>query len=121
MIITSNMIPSLEEDLPMVIASHDAVIQYENIDLTGIGSISFIASASAMFAAGGTLDVYLDNTESDPVGTGQIPLSQGMGQPSFIPVAIDGVDGAHTIIVKVTSDDPTKSAGSLLSLVFNKA
>jgi cytochrome c len=120
MIITSNMVPTLEEDLPLVIASHDAVIQFENIDLTGVGSISFIASASAMFAAGGTLDVYLDNTDADPIGTGHIPLSQGMGQPSFIPVSMNGVDGTHTIIVKVTSDDPTKSAGSLLSLVFNK-
>lgn len=118
MTITSQMVPGLEEPYDIVIINDEAKLIYENIDLSGIGSIVMVASAPAMFASGGTFDIYLDNEENDPLYTGSINTSADMSNIAPISFTTKGKSGVHKMIVKFKSTKPGAPVGTLMNWSF---
>jgi cytochrome c len=94
----------------VVIASvHGAYIGFKNLDLTGIETIAFTASApqSQLNAAGGTIEVRLGSASGKLIGSAQVNRSSD-GQASIMPppitAKIEDVAGFHDVFFVFTNE-----------------
>lgn len=118
--VTPDINPMITEAFDIVILNDEALVKYENIDLTGVGSLIVIASAPDMFAAGGTMILYIDDDTKEAVFTSEIKTSKGMGQANTIIIPLAKRSGKHDIILKFQSAKKGATVATLMSLTFNK-
>lgn len=116
--ITPDMFPGIEQEFEIAVVNDNAVITYEAMDLTGIGSVILTASAPGMFASGGSFDIYLDDPESEPIYSGEIKVSMQMGAMDNIPIPLAEHSGIHDLIVKFKSNKEGAPVGTLAAWTF---
>ncbi len=116
--ITAEMVPGLEEPFDIVICNDGAHLEYEGIDLTGIGQVVMAASAPAMFASGGTFDIYLDDINSDAIYSGTINTTMQMASAETFVIPLDGQSGVHKFIAVYKSAKEGSPVGTLMSWTF---
>jgi len=116
--ITEQMVPGLEEPFDIVILNDEALLEYDEIDLTGISTVVMAASAPAMFASGGSFDIYLDDTSGDPIFTGDIKTTMQMTGVETFAIPLAGQSGKHKIIAKYKSKNEGSPVGTLMSWTF---
>ena len=116
--VTEQMVPGLEEPFDIVICNDGAHLEYNEIDLTGINQVVMAASAPAMFAAGGSFDIFLDDVNSDPIYTGKINTTMQMGQPEMFTIPLNGQTGKHKFIAVYKSAKEGSPVGTLMSWTF---
>jgi len=84
----------------MVIGSRDgAYIGFENIDLTGVGAMNFVASAPANYGfSGGIVEVRIDSPTGPVIGT-SAPIKPTQAQQAGVQVraAIQPTEGFHDL------------------------
>jgi len=112
------MVPGLEEPFDIVILNDEALLEYDEIDLTGISTVVMAASAPAMFASGGSFDIYLDDTSGDPIFTGDIKTTMQMTGVETFAIPLAGQSGKHKIIAKYKSKNEGSPVGTLMSWTF---
>lgn len=118
MTITADMVPGLEEEFDIVIVNDEAVITYSDLDLTGLSTLTINYSAPKEFNVGGQVKIYLDNTNSDAIFSGEMVESQLNGPPNEMVVPISALTGVHDIILKFKSNQSGASVGSMTTLSF---
>lgn len=119
--VTKDMVPGLEEPMDIVILNDGAKVEYENLDLTAVGSVVMAASAPAMFASGGTYSIYLDNTDGDPIASGEIKTTMDMSGFTPFVIPLTGIEGVHKLIATYKSSTEGKPVGTLFSWTFMPA
>ena len=91
-------------------------VSFNDIDLTGISSISFSAFAADDRTAGGKIEVHLDS----PTGTliGDVEVTKTM-KP--LKMTLAGQKGIHNLYLVFTNPDAKdKALMALLDMTFNK-
>ncbi len=116
--VTDAVMPGLEEPFDIVILNDGAQLEYNEIDLTGISMVVMAASAPAMFASGGTFEVYLDDTASDPIFKGDIKTTMQMTGADTYAIPLAGRSGKHKLIAKYKSNNEGAPVGTLMSWTF---
>lgn len=116
--VTADMVPGLPEPFDIVVLNDGAEVSYPEVDLTGISGVVMAASAPAMFAAGGSFDIYLDNIESDPIYTGNINTTMQMTGAETFMIPLKDTSGKHKIIAKYKSANEGAPVGTLMSWTF---
>jgi len=99
-------------DAELVIGTRDgAYIGFENIDLTGVGAMTFSASAPANFGfSGGVVEIRIDSPTGPVIGTSapikaiQSSAQQGSGQVRATIKPMDGFHDLYLIYRKSGSD-----------------
>jgi len=115
--VTKEMVPDLEAPLDIVILNDGAELIYEEIDFTGISSVIMTASAPAMFAAGGTYEIFLDDSDVAH-HQGEISTSMSMGDAGFYAIPVSEIEGVHDMIVKFKGARAGGPIGTLMSWTF---
>ncbi len=116
--VTSQMSPGLKDPFDIVILNDEAKLEYDNVDLTGISSIAMVASAPAMFAAGGTFDIYLDNTDGASIYSGTIETTTDMTGATPIVFGVGSNTGVHKMIAVFKSNKEGAPVGTLVNWTF---
>jgi len=116
--VTDAVVPGLKESFDIVILNDEAQLEYNDIDLTGISNIIMAASAPAMFASGGSCEVYLDDTSGDPIFKGDIKTSMQMTGADTYTIPLAGRTGKHKLIAKFKSNNAGAPVGTLISWTF---
>jgi len=76
------------------------------------------ASAPAMFASGGTFDIYLDDINSDAIYSGTINTTMQMASAETFVIPLDGQSGVHKFIAVYKSAKEGSPVGTLMSWTF---
>jgi len=116
--VTPQMAPGIEEEFEIVMIEDGAIIEYENLDLTDIGALTVVGSAPAMFAAGGTMSVYIDDDSGDPLFSSELKPSMAIGDFTPMTSPLPPVQGRHKVIIKCKSAKEGAPMGLLTQLVF---
>ncbi len=97
--VTTQMVPTLEEDMEIVMVQDSALIVYEDIDLTGFTGLSIAYSSPSSFMGGGNVDFYLDDDSGTPIVSQELTETQGFvgGEVAF---DFGNVNGKHDLIFK---------------------
>ena len=91
-------------------------VSFNDIDLTGIGSITFSAFAADDRTAGGKIEVHLDSPSGTLVGDVEVTK---MMKP--LKMTLSGQKGVHNLYLVFTNPDAKdKALMALLDLTFNK-
>lgn len=119
-LVTPELWQGLKEDITMVLPSHEGMIKYGGIDLTDIGAINFSVAVAPTYFTGGTLEIYLDRDNGQPIGTADFdPGLTDLGFKDLL-VKITPVNGVHDLIIKVKCKDPSKMFAGFASLEFRR-
>lgn len=111
--------PGVTEKMSIIIGNHNSHVRYDNIDFTGISSVTAFVNASSNFMAGGKLQLILDTVDGDVVGEIEVMAAEGT-EPSMISIDVEAIDGVHNLYVKFVSSDEAKPAMTLTHLLFAK-
>ncbi|SFP47977.1 cytochrome c [Pseudarcicella hirudinis] len=91
---------------------------YNNIDFTGLGSVTILATASDQRTAGGKLEARLDSPTGQLIGSGEI--SAGSTNPTKI--QLSGISGFHRLyLVYLNAESKGKPLFAVVNLKFEKA
>lgn len=118
--VTKDVWPSIEEEINMVLPSHEGMLRYNHIDFTDVGQINFGIAVAPNYFSGGTMDVYLDDENGQKIGT--IDLEVGLTDLGFKDLLVDiaPTQGVHDLILKVKSKDVTKIFAGFATIDFRK-
>ena len=116
--ISPDMVPGVDREFDIVIISDGAIISYNDLDLTDISGVVMVASAPAMFTVGGSYEIYLDNTDGDPIATGEIKTGMNMQEPDNYIIPLEGVSGKHSLIATFKANKEGSPVGSLMAWSF---
>ena len=108
--------PGVEEDMTLLVANHEAIIQYDNIDLTGVKALKIGLGVSSAFTAGGSYEVRIDNEDGQLIGQAEVDI--GLTDIGFMEsvVNLEDVTEIHNLIFKVESDNPNKPLASFITI-----
>ena len=105
----------------ILIASKDGSwLRYNQIDLTGINSIVFSASANPRFSRGGKIEVHIDSPTGPKIGeTAEIEAKAGQGgfggPPPQIPATLKPTKGTHDLYLVFVNKKPGQQSLMVLS------
>jgi cytochrome c len=116
--ITKDLMPSIEEEITIVLPNHEAVLRYKDIDLTNVGQIKVGAMVAPNYFSGGTLDIYIDGEDGQKIGTTNLEIGlTDLGLKELI-VDIKETQGRHDLVFKTTCKDPAKIWGGIATFEF---
>ena len=102
---------------------HSAVATYKNIDLTGVAGITGTFAVAPTFTTGGTVDVYLDDTNGALLGTFEV--EQGLVEfgAKEATVTFDPLDGPHDLhfVYRNKDQDGLVCIGIFLDFIHESA
>lgn len=116
--VTDAVVPGLKESFDVVILNDGAQLEYADIDFTDISAVVMAASAPAMFASGGSFEIYLDEVSGDPIYKGEIKTSMQMTGADTYAIPLTGRTGKHKLIAKYKSKNEGAPVGTLMSWTF---
>lgn len=116
--VSPDMAPGLTEPMDIVILNDGAQVTYNDIDVTNMSTVVMSVSAPSMFASGGTFEIFLDDTNGDPISTGEITQSAQMGDAQNVPISLNGLSGKHTLIARYKSAKDGAPVGTLVQWTF---
>jgi cytochrome c len=112
-----------ETDIELMIGSKDAAfVSFNDIDLTGISSISFVASAAANYGqAGGVMEVHVGSPTGEIIGTTDFVKALDVdasrpGMPGMVTAKIQPTEGKKDLYF-VYRNDKAASGQSLFTLI----
>ncbi len=111
----------LEEDLSLMIGNPNAYLMYENIDLTGIAQLEVIATATKLFAQGGSIEFRLDAVDGEKIASIDVESTITPNtNPDPIRTNIVKTEGQHDLYVVFKPLDPedSKSVAALIYIRF---
>ena len=117
--ITKDIMPDIPDEVTVLMVLDDASIIYKDVDLTNISGLTIAYSAPKMFMSGGELSLFLDDAESEAIGSGKLKTSASFGGNTFLNIPLNGVSGKHDLIFKVKAKEGSQAVASLLSLSFS--
>lgn len=102
----------------ILIASDEGFVGYRQIDLTQIGSLRILAASNTAFTGGGTINLYLDDLNTEPVHSVTVtsPEVSGVDHLAF---PLDKFEGKHDLYLSFRGNDG-KPVVILLNLQFLK-
>lgn len=117
--IKAGQAPGVTQDMEIILGTSGGYLAYNDLDLTGIGSVKLIGSAPASYMAGGSVELRLDSADGPVIGSTAIETTEGMPSTLFqIPVAIQKTQGMHNLYLTFTTPTGEGAVCSLTMLVF---
>ncbi len=118
--VTPDMFPAIENEMTITLPSDNGMLQYDNIDLTGVGKLKLGLAVAPTYFAGGTLEVLIDGMEGKKIASGTFDVGlTDIGFKEMI-LDIDPADGVHDLVFKFKCADATKIFAGLASIEFLK-
>jgi cytochrome c len=116
--VTAGMMPGIEKDMTMTLPSDNAVLQYDDVDLTGVGKLRLNLVVAPTYFSGGSMNVLIDGVDGQKIGSGT--FETGLTDLGFkeMVVDIDPVDGSRTLVFTFKCADATKIFAGLASIEF---
>lgn len=110
-----------KEEIDIVLCSNNGIVQYKDIDLTGIKSLKLRVTQPGAFFAGGTMSMHLDDKDQEPFAMVELKASLlDFGFEDIIQ-QIPETEGKHDLFLRF-SNDGDKPVTALISIYFsNKA
>jgi cytochrome c len=119
-LVTKDLMPNIEEEMTLVMPSHEAILKYDAIDLTDVGQIKFGVTLAPTYFSGGTIEVLLDDENGQVIGMGQLEVGlTDVGLKDFV-VNISQTQGVHTLVLRFKNKDTSKIFAGVVSLEFIK-
>lgn len=118
--VTKDIMPSIEEEVILVLPSHEGMLLYKDIDFTNVGQIKLGIAVAPSYFSGGTLELYIDDEKGLKIGSGELEVGlTDFGFKELI-IDIDPTQGIHNLILKPICKDPSKIFSGIASLEFVK-
>ncbi|WNJ19805.1 ThuA domain-containing protein [Pontibacter sp. G13] len=119
--VTGEMMPGVEEPFFVYVANPESHAVYEDIDLTGIGSIDFTMFLTKQYSRGGTIVVHTDGLDGEVIGkvvVDQENLPEGLhvAKVELLPTI-----GKHDLYIEYQAKRRAKALGAIMSLEFKPA
>ena len=112
--------PNIEEEMTLVMPSHEASLKYAAVDLTDVGQIKFGVTLAPTYFSGGTVEILTYNENGKVIGTGILEVGlTDMGLKDFI-VNISPTQGVHDLVLKFKCKDTSKIFAGVVSIEFIK-
>jgi len=119
-LVTKDLMPNIEEEMTLVMPSHEGMLKYEGVDLTDVGQIKFGVTLAPTYFSGGTVEILADNENGKVIGTGTLEVGlTDMGLKDFV-VNISPTQGVHDLVLKFKCKDTSKIFAGVVSLEFIK-
>jgi cytochrome c len=119
-LVTKDLMPGLEEEITLLMPSHEAVVKYVDIDLTDVGQIKVGAFVAPTYFSGGTVEVALDDENGQVIGKATFePGLTDAGAKEFM-IDLAPVQGIHNLVFKFKSKDPSKIFAGVTTFEFVK-
>lgn len=116
--ITKDIWPSIEEEMTIVLPSHEGVLRYKGIDLTDVGQIKLGVTVAPNYFSGGKLDIFIDGEDGQKIGSADLEVGlTDLGMKELL-VDIPVIGGVHDLVLKTTCKDPSKIFGGIATLEF---
>ncbi len=119
-LVTKEVWSAIEQEMTIVLPSHEGMLRYSGIDLTDVGQIVVGAAVAPNYFSGGTLEIFLDSESGPKIGSAELEV--GLTDIGFreLPVNIAVTAGVHDLIIKVKCKDTSKIFGGIANLEFKK-
>ena len=116
--VTAGMMPGIGNDMTMTLPSDDGVLQYNNIDLTGVGKLKLNLVVAPTYFSGGSMNVMIDGVDGQKIGAGT--FETGLTDLGFKEMVVDiaQVNGPHTLVFTFKCADASKIFAGLASIEF---
>ncbi len=108
----------INEDRTIVIANHQGVLGFKNIDLTDIAAIELGVILSPEYTHGGVISLHIDDAASEPIATLLLEMKPENLGLHYHSLAIEGQAGKKDLYFKIQGNEE-KLLGTLLDLRFN--
>ena len=117
--VTPEIVPGIKEEFDIVMVGDKALVAYNAIDLTDISEITILGSAPMIFAAGGTMTLFLDDLESAPIHSAELKASMQLTAISPMTIPLTNQSGKHDIILRFQSAKEGAPVGFITQLIFS--
>lgn len=119
-LVTKEIWKEIEQEMTIVLPSHEGVLRYGDIDLTDIAQIKLGVAVAPTYFSGGTVELFIDNENGTRIGTAELEV--GLTDIGFkeLPVNISKTEGIHDLVLKFKSKDTSKIFGGVATLEFKK-
>jgi cytochrome c len=110
--------PMVDQDMTVVLPNHEAIVRYENIDLTDIHRLKVIIGVAPNYFSGGTMEVFIDDENGTKIGSADFAVGlTTMGIKDLV-VDLNNVSGRHDLLLKFSCKDTTKMFGAITAIEF---
>jgi cytochrome c len=105
--------PIVDRDMTIVLPSHEAMVRYNQIDLTGIRRMKFIIGVAPNYFSGGKLEIYTGGSNPRKIGQGDLEVNiTSMGMKELV-INTEPMNGVHDLVLRFYCNDPSKMFGGL--------
>lgn len=119
-LVTKDLMPNIEEELTLVMPSHEGVLRYAGIDLTDVGQIKVGVTVAPTYFSGGTIELLADSETGPVLGTYNFEVGlTDVGMKDFV-VNINQTQGIHDLVLRFKCKDTSKIFAGIVSLEFIK-
>jgi len=120
-LVTKEVWKEIENEMVIVLPSHDAVLRYDDIDFTGVGQLNLGIAVAPTYFSGGTVEVYIDSENGTKIGSAELKV--GLTDLGFkeLLVNLNATEGVHDLILKFKCSDTSKIFAGVGSLEFKKS
>ncbi|MEM7656695.1 MAG: ThuA domain-containing protein [Bacteroidota bacterium] len=108
----------IEEAFWLMLGPKGAFVKYDDLDLTGIGSIEVVGTAPSAFMEGGKVEVRIDEPEGPKIGEWEFETTLTPKDQTFT-VSLESVKGRHPLyLVFVGEEGKDGMVGAVVTLRF---
>jgi cytochrome c len=119
-LVTKEVWSAIEEEMTIVLPSHEGEVTYSGIDLTDVGQIKLGVAVAPSYFSGGKLEVWIDGENGQKIGEADLEIGLTDLGFSDLFVNIKPTEGIHSLTLKVKCKDTSKMFGGLATLEFVK-
>ncbi|MDW3195349.1 MAG: ThuA domain-containing protein [Cytophagales bacterium] len=119
-LVTKEVWDAVEEEFTLVIPSHEGFFKYEDIDLTGVGSIKLTLAVAPTYFSGGSLEVSIDQVDGPVISRADFEVGLTDIGAEELTISLDAVDGIHDLYFKVNCKDLSKAFAGFATLEFQQ-
>jgi cytochrome c len=119
-LVTKEIFAAIEEEMTIVLPSHEGVLTYGDVDLTDVGQLNLGVAVAPTYFSGGTVDIFIDSESGQRIGGAALEV--GLTDLGFKELMIDisRTDGVHDLVFKFTCKDTSKIFAGVASIGFVK-
>ncbi len=119
-LVTKEVWKEIEHEMVIVLPSHEGMLRYGDIDLTGVGQLNLGVAVAPTYFSGGTVEVYIDSETGTKIGSAELEV--GLTDLGFkeLLINLNATEGVHDLILKFKSKDTSKIFAGIGSLEFKK-
>lgn len=119
-LVTKEIFPAIEQEMTIVLPSHEGMLRYNGIDFTDVGQIKVGAATAPNYFSGGTIEFYIDSESGQKIGSAQFKV--GLTDIGFKEFTVDltQVNGVHDLFIKFNCEDQSKIFAGLALFEFLK-